>query len=112
MGFAKWKGSVAEASTVAARAFGAVGGSVPVYSKSAAGVEDYSLDATVVDAPALFETGCAVVDCCTDAGHATHPFARFRSYCSAVLASVHVVSWAAASAAWATNSLGLDFLPG
>jgi hypothetical protein len=61
MGFAKWKGSVAEASTVAARAFGAVGGSVPVYLKFAAGAGDYSLDATADVSLASCAMACVLV---------------------------------------------------
>jgi hypothetical protein len=56
-GFAKWKGCVAGA----ARAFGAVGGSVPVYLKFAAGAGDYSLDATADVSLASCAMACALV---------------------------------------------------
>jgi hypothetical protein len=91
-GFARWTGCVAEASTAAARAFVALGGYVPVYLKFAVGAGDCSLDTLVTAVLVSVGKACAAADCYIDAGHASHLFARSRSYYSAAQASVRAVS--------------------
>jgi hypothetical protein len=79
---------------------------VTAHSTGAAGAEGCFPDATGVAALALDAAAQALGGCCTDGGLANHPPEPCPNRLPSVRTFAHGVSWAGASAAWATHSWG------